>query len=238
MKMAICDNNKRFIRQLEKYVSHYERECDCNFVVYEFLDGENLFEFCQENPDIDIIFLDVVFTHSNGIDIAKRIRNLNQRVKIIFISSYEKYAVEGYGIDADGYLIKPLAYPKVKEKLNDTVRKINKNHEGFYLDATNKGKVLLQYDDIVYIETYLKHTRIHTRNENFLSFTKMKEYDERLKSHGFCRCHAAYIVNLGYIHRIDSLTIVLKDRTEIPISKSRKKELMSAFTDYIGTFFV
>lgn len=236
--MAICDNNRRFIRHLESYVRQYEGECGRNFMVYEFLDGENLFEFCCENPDIDIIFMDVVFAHSNGIDIAKRIRKLNQRVKIIFISSCEKYAVEGYGIDADGYLLKPPAYSEVKEQLNHAIGKIEKSYGKFYLDATDKGKVLLPYDDIVYIETYLKHTRIHTRNESFLSFTKMKEYDRRLKSHGFCRCHAAYIINLGYIRRIDSLTIILKDRTEIPISKSRKKELMEAFTDYVGTFQV
>ena len=185
MKIAICDDNKYFINSLIDHIKCFENAHGCCFMIYKFSDGENLYEFCQENFDVDIILLDIVLAHSNGIDIAKKIRKQNQRIKIIFMSSYKEYAIEGYGINADGYLLKPVTYAKIEERLSNVIEKISTIQSSFYCDLTDKGKVLLNYDDIIYIETYNRQTKIYTRDEEFLSYTKMKEYEERLKNHGF-----------------------------------------------------
>lgn len=63
----------------------------------------------------------------------------------------------------------------------------------------------------------------------------MKEYEKRLEGEHFYRCHAAFIVNLLYISQIKDNVVLLKDGSEIMISKKRRKGFMSEFAKYIGS---
>ena len=106
--------------------------------------------------------------------------------------------------------------------------------EVFY-DNTDKGKILIDVDDLIYIETCERNTKIHTREDTYISSKKMKEHERLLQGYTFCRCHASYIVNLSYVRSIDGLSLFLKDGTEIQISKSRRGKFMEAFAKYVDS---
>ena len=106
--------------------------------------------------------------------------------------------------------------------------------EVFY-DNTDKGKILIDVNDLIYIETCERNTKIHTREDTYISCKKMKEHERLLQGYTFCRCHASYIVNLSYVRSIDRLLLFLKDGTEIQISKSRRGEFMEAFAKYVDS---
>lgn len=237
MKIAICDDDKVFVKQLAEYIGKVEENHQLWSVVYEFTDGEDLYEYYKKHTDIDIIFIDILMNTSNGIEIAKKIRVLSSKTKIIFISAYEQFAREGYGIHADGFLVKPLEYNEVEEKICKIAEMVENNHNSFYFESTNRSKVLLDFDEILYIETYNRQTKIHTKEETFLTNKKMKDFDKILENADFFRCHSSYIVNLQYIKKVEGFTIELKNKTEIPISKPRKKEFMSVFTEYVAKMF-
>lgn len=234
MKIVVCDNDILFINRLIEYIEQFEKEYSLGIVKHIFIDVEEMCEFCQNTSDIDIIFLDVLFEDANGMEIARRIRDLNHRVSIIFVSSSRDFAIEGYEINADGYLLKPLDYSLFETKMKSVINKLRTEEDRFFYDTTNKGKVLFRFYEIIYIETYNRHTKIHTCNEEYIGYRKMKDYDKILDGYGFVRCHAAYIVNLQYIHRLNGLILTLKDGTEIPISKTRKKVFTKVFAKYVG----
>lgn len=82
MKVIVCDDNKEYVDQITGFFDRYTREHQKNFIVYPFYDAETMFEFFKKSTDIEIIVLDIVFVHSNGIEVAKRIRGINTKTRI------------------------------------------------------------------------------------------------------------------------------------------------------------
>lgn len=206
MKIIICDDNKQFVKQISRYIDRYSLEHRISFQKYHFYDAGTMFEFYKNCTDVAVVILDVVFDHSNGVEVAKQMRTINIRTRILFVSSFEKYAVKGYGVNADGYLVKPIGYEEFEKEM----------------------------DEICFIETSGRKTKIHTMTEEYVSCQKMKEFENKLQKEKFYRCHAAYIVNLQFIRRIDGNTAILKDGSSILISKNKKKDFMKEFTKYVS----
>lgn len=103
-----------------------------------------------------------------------------------------------------------------------------------FLENTERGKVVIDMDEICFIETSGRKTKIHTMTEEYVSCQKMKVFENKLQKEKFYRCHAAYIVNLESIRRIDGNTVILKDGSSVLISKSKKKDFMKEFTKYVS----
>lgn len=235
MKVIVCDDNKEYVDQITGFFDRYTREHQKDFIVYPFYDAETMFEFFKKNTDIGIIVLDIVFVHSNGIEVAKKIRGINTKTRIFFISAYEKFAVEGYGLSADEYLLKPLKYLEFEKAISRALLKIQVDKNKIFVESTNQGKIVIDLDDILFFETCERKIKIHTTEGLFTSYRRMKEYEKRLEGEHFYRCHAAFIVNLLYISQIKDNVVLLKDGSEIMISKKRRKGFMSEFTKYIGS---
>lgn len=235
MKVIICDDNKEFVDQIIGFFDKYNNENQKNFLIYSFYDAETMFDFFKKNLDIEIIILDIVFVHSNGIEVAKKIRKINTKTRIFFVSAYERFAVKGYGLSADEYLLKPLSYLEFEKAINRVLLKMQVEKRRIFIENTDQGKVVLDLDDILFFETCERKVKIHTIEGIFSSNQRMKEYEKRLSEGHFYRCHAAFIVNLSYISKIKKNLIFLRDGSVIMISKKRKKEFMSEFAKYVGT---
>ena len=143
MKVIICDDNKEFVDQISKFFDRYKKENQKSFLLYNFYDAETMFEFYKKTPNIEIIILDIVFVHSNGIEVAKKIREINTKTRIFFVSAYEKYAVKGYGLSVDEYLLKPLKYIEFEEAINRALLKIQVKKNGIFVENTDQGKIVI-----------------------------------------------------------------------------------------------
>ncbi len=240
MKIAICDDDSFFIDQLSKYLKKYGHDMQEILNIYAFKSGRKLLEYLRSAHDTDLIFLDILLDKldkENGIAVAKEIRQFNSKVVIVFISSVDTYAIDGYDVCAAGYLLKPVEYEVFETKMNHWIKTIKGRDNEIFYDVTDKGKILFEYHDILYIETYERNTMLHTKSGNYISYRKMKTHEQILPEQNFFRCHASYIVNLSYIKRVKGLLLVLKDGTELPISKMRRKEFLEHFFEYISLHF-
>ena len=198
MKIGICDDDSLFLKLMTKYVKQYEKENCKEFKIIQFINEDRLVEYLKKDPEIDILFLDVLLYQKNG-------------------------------------MLKPFNYSEFADKMNDLMTRINTRSTEVFYDNTDKGKILIDVDDLIYIETCERNTKIHTREDTYISSKKMKEHERLLQTYTFCRCHASYIVNLSYVRSIDGLSLFLKDGTEIQISKSRRGKFMEAFAKYVDS---
>ena len=233
MKILICDDEPRFVKVMIRYLKQYEQETQNHYSIFTCQRAESMMDVIERENDIDLIFLDVVLADEDGIEMAGKIRGFNQKVKIIFISSHVEYAVKGYDVDAAGYMLKPLDYREFKNKMNRMIYQINDKDANRFWDRTDKGKVLFEFCDILYLETYGRNVRLHTRTDTYTVYRKMKYYETLLWKQPFFRCHSAYIVNMQEIQRIDGTQVYLKEGSEVMVSKARRKEFMQAFLKYV-----
>ena len=176
---------------MTKYVKQYEKENCKEFKIIQFINEDRLVEYLKKDPEIDILFLDVLLYQKNGIDIAKEIRKTNHKLRIVFISACEKFAVKGYDVNAEGYMLKPFNYSEFADKMNVLMTRIDTRSTEVFYDNTDKGKILIDVDDLIYIETCERNTKIHTREDTYISSKKMKEHERLLQTYTFCRCHAS-----------------------------------------------
>ncbi len=182
-------------------------------------------EFLEQNP-VQLIFLDIQMPDLTGTEFAR----INQsESKIIFTTAYEKYALEGFKLEAVDYLLKPFGYEeflvaaqkarKLIELEQKAVAQIEANSEFLFLKSDYKIR-RINFNDILYIEGMKDYVKVYLQNETkpILSLSTLKAVEAKLPENKFMRVHKSFIVNLERINTIDRSRIVFGE-TYIPVSE-------------------
>lgn len=237
LKVALCDDVTEDNKKMDSYIRRYGEENSVDVKVTSYVSGSQLLLNYQKRK-FDIIFLDISIPQMDGFEIAKKIREIDQNVTIIFCTSYYTItnASKGFEVEAGDFFAKPILYKKVEKILNKAYGKKMVNVEEKLIVKCQDGIYTLQLSDIIYLETSSKTVLIHSAKDVFVSYQKIRDLEERLSDKLFYRCHNCFLVNMDYIESLKGDVIVLTkgDRNTIPISKYRKDGLLKALAMYVG----
>lgn len=190
---------------------------------------------------IDLMFVDINMPDLSGLDFVK---TLDKPPKIVFVTAYSEYALEGFRVDALDYLLKPISYADFLKSANKVKSWFeNKNAKGVeiksskdYLFIKSEYKVLrINFDEIKYIEGMSEYIRIHlTTGKPVMTLLSMKAVEEVLPADRFMRVHRSYIVSLSKISVIERSRIIFDGNVYIPVSDQYK----TAFQNFIDKNFL
>ena len=234
LHIAICDDEKDFVDDLRELLNRYSRENGRDFKITPYYDGMELIE--KYDPTIDLIFLDIRMKMVNGLHAARHIRQRDENVGIIFLTTLTQYGLEGYKYQASGYIIKPMKYVRLKAEMDKFIARRQKADSPFLVIANDSGKYRVDLKSIRYVETYNRNLMFHTEQENIICYKSMREIEKELEDQDFVRCHTSFMVNLFYVKGIKKLDIELITGETIPISQPKRKEFMEKLTAYWGNF--
>ena len=234
LHLAICDDEKDFVQYLTGLLNQYSRETGRDIKITPYYDGMELIE--KYDPTIDLIFLDIQMKLVDGFHAAERIRQMDESVGIIFLTTLTQCGLEGYKYPATNYIIKPMKYARLKSELDKFIARSQKEDTPSLVIVNDTGKYKIPLKSIRYIETFNRNLMVHTEHENIICYKSMKEMERALCDRDFARCHTSYIVNLFYVKGIKKLEIKLITGETIPISQPKRKEFMERLTDYWGDF--
>lgn len=230
--IAICDDEKHFIQELERLISRYAQETGLDIRTTAYLDGA---ELTQNYPtNIDLIFLDIQMAKQNGLQTAQAIRRMDAKVGIIFLTSMIQYALEGYKYNAANFIVKPIRYARLKDELNKWLREQGHAKKDFTLVSNDTGKYKVFLQSLQYIETFGRNLMVHTETENIITYRKMKDFEAELPANSFVRCHTGYLINLLFVKRVERLELELITGEKIPISQPKRKLVMERLAAYWG----
>lgn len=237
LKIALCDDITEYNKKMESYIKRYSNENHIDVKISSYLSGAQLLLNYQKRK-FDIIFLDISIPEMDGFEIAKKIREKDHDIIIIFCTSYYTItnASKGFEVEAEDFLAKPMLYKKIEKILNKAYGKKLINAEEKLILKCQNGIYTLQLSDIIYLETSNKTVLIHTVKGDFICYQKIRDLEERLSNKLFYRCHNCYLVNMDFIETVKGDTVVLTKggRTTVPISKYRKDGLLKALAMYVG----
>ena len=149
-------------------------------------DGEDL--LLRETGTFDLLFLDVEMRWSNGVDVARSIREKDSDLVILFVSRIARYAVEGYSVDALDYLLKPVGYEELAVKLRRALRHID-SHRAFRIRLSQGGDYRwVSTDAIRFVEVFGHHLVYHTGEGQFRTTDTIGAAIEQLGPYGFLQC--------------------------------------------------
>jgi len=193
------------------------------------------------SQSVDLIFVDIQMPDLTGIEFA---RSLENAPKIIFTTAYEKYALDGFKLNAIDYLLKPFSYEeflkaaqKARKQLEleaNTLPLIEANNQFLFLKSEYKIR-RINFNDILYIEGLKDYIKVYTTGEDkpVLSLNSMKSLEEKLPEGQFMRVHRSFIVNLSKISIIERSRIIF-GKTYIPVSDQYKDK----FQEYLDKNFL
>jgi DNA-binding LytR/AlgR family response regulator len=193
------------------------------------------------NHSVDVIFVDIQMPDLTGIEFA---RSLENAPKIIFTTAYEKYALEGFKLNAIDYLLKPFSYEeflkaaqkarKQSELEASAIPSIEANSQFLFLKSEYKIR-RINFNDILYIEGLKDYIKVYTTSEDkpILSLNSMKSLEQKLPEEKFMRVHRSFIVNLDRIDTIERSRIIF-GKTYIPVSDQYKDK----FQEYLDKNFL
>lgn len=172
---------------------------------------------------IDLLFLDIQISRSNGIDFYK---GLEHKVPVIFTTAFSEYAIEGFNVAALDYLLKPIEYERFDEAIQKAVliivdKKLAEDQNFLTIRADYKLNKI-PYDEILYLEGLDDYVKIHLNDgKKITARISMKGMQEKLPDHLFLRVHRSYIVPLNKIKSFQNKVLSLGE-IEIPVGDTYK----------------
>lgn len=231
MRIAIVDDEESNAKQLLDYLQKYEKEWGCTLNAIHYSNGlEFLNGFAGQ---FDIILLDISMPYMDGMETARKIREKDGEVVILFVTNLAQYAIRGYEVDALDFIVKPVSYFAFSQRLSRAVERIQSRVRPFLVINHKSGPIKLDVGTIYYIESRGHSLIFHTKAGDYTVFGNLKDVEQKLEKERFCRCNKSYLVSLGHVDAVQSGCAVVNGEHLI-ISRTRKNSFMEALTDYFG----
>lgn len=193
----------------------------------------------------DVLLLDVDLPDGNAFDLLKRFSTIP--FNIIFITAFDKYALQAIKFSALDYLLKPYissefveAIRKAQKKADDSEINLkfnallqniqNQQHVNKIVLRTSDSIHLVQLDDIIRLQADGAYTTFYIAGRKPIVVSKnLKEFDTMLENSGFIRTHQSHIANSKYVvcfHKADGGSLGLIDKTQVPVATRYKEKVI------------
>lgn len=233
IKIAIVEDEIKNMKQIQLFLQQIQQQKKTLCTVKTFMDGSEFVS--QLEQQWDLILLDIEMPDLNGLETAKKIREVNQDTKIVFVTHMDEYAVEGYIYNASNYILKPLNEQEFFMKVGKIIEQIKQtSQDNIYL--SNRDEMLkIPLSEVVYIEAQGHMITLHMENHIEVKSTSvgtLTQLEKTLSSKGFYRCYKSYIVNLRYVYDIKEQCL-LQDGTLLEIGRGKKKEFRRILMNFL-----
>lgn len=231
VRIAVAENAPEEMTRLTEYLERYRQEHGLTFEVSCFTDGADLMEHYQ--AAYDVIFLDIEMPNMDGMSTARRIREVDSEVILVFVTHMAQYALKGYEVRAMDFLVKPLVYETFALRMDLLLPRIPEENEHTLLLNSKNETRRISVERLIYVEANKHKMYFHTEDGVFESNCTMKWVEEQLAGADFFRCDHGLLVNLRYVTWVGQNEL-LAGGQRLKISRPKRKLFMQAFADYIG----
>jgi DNA-binding LytR/AlgR family response regulator len=234
IRIGIVEDDATAVERLLSHLDRYQRTSGERFHIGAFRDGADV--LAEYRPDWDVLFLDVQMPRVDGMTAARRIREVDSEVIVVFVTASPHYAVSGYEVDALSYLLKPVSYTSFEHEMDRILARLRRQtRRELLFTATDGAHHRIAVDDIRYIESVRHRIDLHTLDTVFSIATTVKAMESELADKGFLRCHSGLLVNLRHVTGIEGNDCRIRGGGLLPISRPRKREFLAALAEHVGS---
>lgn len=229
-RIAVCDDEQADVSYVAGFIKKWASDRAVMVHVEEFFSAE-AYLFQYEKPAFDILFLDIEMKADgmNGIELAAKIRECDRAVQIVFVTGYMDYIAEGYDVEALHYLLKPVSEERLASVLDRAVQRVKDRERELCLQMA-EGIVRIPVSEIRYLEVQRNYVTLHG-SEDYTVKRTLGELERELDE-SFFRTGRSFIVNLRFVRKITKSQVVLKDGTQVPLSRGLYEAINRAMIQY------
>lgn len=236
LHIAVVDDEAIQINTMKSLINEAASEVDLSVCINHFSSGEEFLFELEEYPSLDLVFLDIEMKQLDGLDVAKKIREKDQTLTIVFATAFSEYAVQGYDVQALDYLLKPIEVEHIIRVFQRHLDKKPLIKQSMTVESN--GEVMKIFlEDILYIEANKRVCDIHLEHHVVAVSSTLKELSSQLNE-DFVSTHRSYVVNMKHMNRLLKSDVILSNGESIPVSRRLAKEVQEKFVaHYKGVVF-
>ena len=230
LRIAVCDDENSWINHLENHLVRLNKVYK-NITWDVFYSGEQLLDCYTKGRKYDVLIADIELDGINGIELSRKIRKMDKKIIIIFLTNYDKYIRDCFECAPSGFLDKPVSYEELKSTLERVaIDVVNSNYFTF---KNNRQEYRITYDEILYLNSDKRKIVLHTLDTIYEFWGKLKDYKEILLQHGFVITHNSFCVNPAYIVKRTKSQVTLSNGDVIPISNSCRENFENTYLNFV-----
>lgn len=234
IQIAFCDDDQTVLDQLSALLEKYRAQRCVQIQCTAFHSPLDLLAEIEKGTRYDILFLDVIMPAENGITAAKEIRQYDNVVKIIFLTSSAEFAVESYVVGAYFYQLKPIWEENFFRLMDAVIAECEKSSGMSLILRCKSGITRVELNRLEYCEVLGRSLWLHLVGGAVLeSAGRMDHLCEQLADHeNFLRVHRSFLINLDYVKNIAPKAITMASLAELPIPRGKYGELKDRYLEY------
>ena len=232
MKISVCDDEKSFAEGLMTEITAFFTEKNIECEMQYFSEGEEFLKTIEEKNDFELIFMDINLISSDGINIVSKLRSMEISTPVIFVTSLENRAIDGYDVDAFGFVVKKSykeKLPRVLTKLYDKLY----NKKTMVIHEKDNTRIV-NTEDILYIESDKRASTVNSVNGILCDIRPIGQISAELSVDDFVEVFKSVYVNIAKIKRINTDTVILENEASLPLSRRNRKNVMYAVMKKVG----
>lgn len=197
--------------------------------ILEFSSGEGLLNWKANHPgELNLIFLDMEMGQLDGMETARRLRQGDEDLQLVFVTGYADYVFDGYRVGALGYLLKPAKAEQLQEVLARATAALFRGEEAVYLCRSGEVTYRIPRKKILYFTSDRRQVTCVTPEKSYTFYGKLDQVADQVGS-SFVRIHQRYLVQVKAVDRVTGNQVFVGEEV-LPISRSCQQAAMIALT--------
>ena len=230
VSIAIVDDEASARKKLRECFVFLESQVRESFQIDEYTDAAQF--FMRFDSQYNIVFLDIEMPDMDGMTAARKLRELDKTVTVIFVTNSARYAVQGYEVDALDYIVKPVDQYAFLLKMKRALARVARRKDANIMLKTNDGFECLQISHIKCLEVQGHYVIYHTYYGDYPIYSTLAAEEKKLPASQFAKCNRNYVVNLRYVESVRDGACILAGQ-ELDISRPQKKKFIQALQNYM-----
>ncbi len=229
MNIAICDDDERYLNELKACVEEYMTS---HYIKAEFYTTTSPKEIIDNDISFDLAFLDIQMPETDGITLAKELKNRNSKVILFFVTAFEEYQDEAMNLHIFRFFEKPFDVQRLYSGLDKAMEYIDETYVDIFLYNNGEHKRIL-VDDIVFIRRENRKIIMTTTDKKeYITKESLEEWTEKLPNTFFYLVHKGFLINLHYVTKY-SYTELYLDNIRIPIATRKQADFHKYWFRYL-----
>jgi len=196
---------------------------------------------------VDLLFLDIRMPGLTGLEL---LRSLHEKPLVILITAYSEHAIEGFELDVEDYLVKPVTFGRFLQAVNKATLQFELKHrvvvpekdsgennpagndagKDYFFVKSGFKSVRINFGDILYIEGLKEYVTIYTTGDRkFVKLAALKDLERVLPQGRFIRIHKSYIVAVDKVTASYGNTVEL-NQVSLPVGRIYKDDVIKVFS--------
>ena len=229
-QLALCEDDPIFYDTQSKACRTILEKLNVEHQIHIFSNSADFITaFITQQQRFDMILLDIVMNGVDGMELARQIRHFDEDAAIVFISSYDKFAIQGYDVKALHYLMKPVDTQLLENLIKSVYAE--KFLNDVLIIKSGEHHIRVPIKEIVCLEIVKTKRRVEITLMDRSVFYSGKLLDilNELPKGQFIRCYQSCAVNVRNIREINRRNAIAVNGKEIPISRTFRNEIKTAF---------